>query len=294
MTNKIIKNDIVCWWSGGVTSAVACWLAIQLYGLDRVRIIFIDTFNEHPDTYRFKRDCEAWYGKEIETITGIGKQFKNIMHVWFHFISLNVATGAICSTQLKRLVREKWEKENTYTHQVFGFDCSEIKRAISLKLNHANAKPIYPLMFHAYSKKDCIEILKYEFIAIPLMYYLGFLNNNCFGTGCVQGGVGYWQKMYRDFRIKFLRMAVVERQLSKLAGYPVTMLKDQSNEGKKKKKGENLVFLVYNPDYPNIKCLAEMPECKVEPLVDCNGFCGTNDLQPRSKTEKEINFQDNL
>lgn len=284
------KNDIICWWSGGVTSAVAVWLAIQLYGIERVRIIFIDTFNEHPDTYRFKNDCEVWYGKEIETITGIGDQFKNIMQVWFHFLSLNVATGAICSTQLKRLVREKWEKENTFTHQVFGFDCSEIKRAISLKLNHSNAKPIYPLMFHAYSKKDCIEILRYEFITIPLMYYLGFLNNNCFGTGCVQGGIGYWQKMYRDFRIKFLRMAVVERQLSKLSGQPVTMLKDQSNEGKKKKKGNNLVFLVYNPDYPHIKCLADMPDCKVEPLVDCNGFCGTQDLEPRNTTEKQINY----
>ena len=25
---------IVCWWSGGITSAVACQKAIELYGLD--------------------------------------------------------------------------------------------------------------------------------------------------------------------------------------------------------------------------------------------------------------------
>jgi hypothetical protein len=29
---------------------------------------------------------------------------------------------------------------------------------------------------------------------------------------------------------------------------------------------------------------------KVEPLFECNGFCGTNDLNKRSETEKEINY----
>jgi len=292
-----MKKDIICWWSGGVTSAVAIWLAIELFGNDRIRIIFIDTFNEHPDTYRFKDDCQKWYGIEIETISGIGSEYKRIQDVWFAFKSLNVSTGAICSTQLKRLVREKWEKENNfnYVHQVFGFDISESKRVIGLVKNHPNAKGIFTLMLHGLSKKDCIEYLRNEFIAIPLMYYLGFLNNNCFGTGCVQGGIGYWQKMKRDFYFKFLRMAVIEHQLTKLAGEPVTMLKDQSKEATAKAKinpKANLVFLVKNKDYPEIKCIDEMPECKVEPLVDCNGYCGTNDLQ-RSPTEKEINFSEN-
>jgi len=29
----------------------------------------------------------------------------------------------------------------------------------------------------------------------------------------------------------------------------------------------------------------------VEPLFECNGFCGTNDLNPILETEKEINFE---
>ncbi len=32
------------------------------------------------------------------------------------------------------------------------------------------------------------------------------------------------------------------------------------------------------------------PKQKVEPLFECNGFCGTNDLNERIKTEKEINY----
>lgn len=188
-------KKIICWWSGGVTSAVACYLAIKLYGIENCRIIFIDTFNEHLDTYRFKKDCERWYGIEIESITGIGGKYKKIQDVWFAYLSLNVATGAICSTDLKRLVREKWEKENpVFEHQVFGFDISEANRALSMKINNPHTKPIFPLLFHALTKKKCILELQMNFITIPLMYFLGFNNNNCFGTGCVQGGIGYWQK----------------------------------------------------------------------------------------------------
>ena len=281
------KKDIICWWSGGVTSAVACYLAIQLFGIERCRIIFIDTFNEDKDTYRFKNDCENWYGIKIETITAIGGDFKRIQDVWFKFLSLNVATGAICSSQLKRVVREKWEKENQFTHQVFGFDISESKRALGMKWNSPQTKSIFPLLFYALSKKDCIEMLKYEFISIPLMYWLGFHNNNCFGTGCIQGGIGYWQKMKKEFYFKFLRMAVIEHQLSKLAGKPITMLKDQSK--KAKESGNELVFLVKNPDYPELKCIDDFPKMVVKPLFECNGFCSTNDLEP-NPTEKEINF----
>ena len=53
-------KEIICWWSGGITSAVACKLAIRLYGREKCRVIMIDTHNEHPDTYRFKADCEEW------------------------------------------------------------------------------------------------------------------------------------------------------------------------------------------------------------------------------------------
>ena len=124
-----MERDIICWWSGGVTSAVACKIAIDIYGIERCRMIMIDTFNEHEDTYRFKEDCEKWYGKEIECITAItrdqyptdGYTFIDLGHVytciedvWDKNLSLNVATGAICSTVLKRYVRQHWQRVNSY------------------------------------------------------------------------------------------------------------------------------------------------------------------------------------
>lgn len=282
---------------GGVTSAVACKIAIDTYGAYNCRIIMIDTQNEHPDTYRFKKDCESWYGIEIEIITGIGERYGNIFDVWRKHKSLNTANGAICSTNLKRVVREKWEKTNEFKHQVFGFEFEkkEFNRALSMTMNHGKrTKAIYPLLMLGYNKQDCIRIVEGAGIQVPEMYRLGFQNNNCFSTGCVQGGIGYWQKMKTDFPDKLDVMADLEHELTELKGEPVTMLKDQSNEAEQKKKLDpksHLVFLKHNPNYPNNKCIDDMPIRKVEPLFECNGMCGINDLSERTQTELELNFE---
>jgi 3'-phosphoadenosine 5'-phosphosulfate sulfotransferase (PAPS reductase)/FAD synthetase len=278
---------VICWWSGGITSAVACWLAIRLYGRENCRIIMIDTGNEDEDTYRFKEDCERWYGKYIEVARN--EKYKSIQEVWIKYKSLNVAHGAICSSELKRAVRERIEKNSTYANQVFGFDIDEPKRAKAMRANYPESKTIFPCLLYGYSKNDCIKIVETAGIEIPRMYRLGYSNNNCFGTMCIQGGIGYWQKVKIDQPPKFDAMADMEWFLTELKGKPVTMLKDQSKEAKE--SGNILVFLKKHPNYPNLKCLADFPKQEVKPLFECNGFCGTNDLNPkRNETEKELNF----
>jgi 3'-phosphoadenosine 5'-phosphosulfate sulfotransferase (PAPS reductase)/FAD synthetase len=288
---------IICWWSGGITSAVSCKKAIEIYGKENCRVIFIDTHNEDDDTYRFMKDCEKWYDLPIETITAIGSEFESIQEVWRKWKSLNVATGAICSTRLKRTVREKWQKTNSYTHQVFGFefDKKEFNRALSMRLNHEKTKPVFPLLMLGLTKEDCLELVRAAGIEVPRMYKMGFKNNNCFKTGCVQGGIGYWQKMKIDFTDKFDTMAAMEHELTDLAGEPVTMLKDQSGEAKaaaKEWKYANLVFLKKHPKYPQLKCIDDMKAREVLPLNDCNGFCGVDELNPKSKTTDEINYRE--
>lgn len=304
------SKNIICWWSGGVTSAVACKIAIDLYGLDACSIIMIDTLNEHPDTYRFKRDCQKWYGKPVVKISAIkseidfcaglnpdyiyidvGFKYDSIQDVWRRYNSLNVATGAICSTELKRSVREAYQETIEYDHQVFGFEFNkrEMNRALSLKKNHKDSKAIFPLLMYGYDKNDCISIVRKAGIEIPESYRLGFNNNNCLNTGCVQGGIGYWQKMKRDFPKKFDKMADIEHELTDKKGSPVTMLKNQGKAAKE--SGNVLVFLKKHPDYPEFKCIDDMKQMDVKPLMECNGFCGTNDLNPVNETQKEINFQ---
>lgn len=285
--NKISKNNpVIAWWSGGVTSAVVCKLCIEWFGKENVRIIFIDTFNEDSDTYRFKIECEKWYGHWIETIHS--KEYSNIKDVWYDYKSLNVASGAICSTHLKRYVREDFEKHNHFSYQAFGFDIDEIKRAKGMKLNNPKSKPIFPLIAELMTKKDCIKFVTeannlFHHITLPSTYFEGYHNNNCFKTGCVQGGIGYWQKIEIEYPDKFEAMAKVEHELTELKGEPVTMLKDQSKDG-------GLVFLKPHPLYPNVKDISMMKGKEVKTLIECNGFCGSNDMQ-KSEVENEINYQ---
>jgi 3'-phosphoadenosine 5'-phosphosulfate sulfotransferase (PAPS reductase)/FAD synthetase len=282
-------RDIICWWSGGVTSAVACHLAIFHYGAHRCRILFLDTMNEHKDTYRFMKDCEKWYGLPIEVL--VSDEYDSIQETWYKHLSLNVATGAICSFKLKRRVREKWEKDNKYTHQVFGFEFNkkEINRAKALSLNHPQTLPIFPLIEWEKDKGDAIRMLAEAGILIPEAYSLGFNNNNCLNTGCVQGGIGYWKKIQKEMPDLFDEMAKVEHELTALKGEPVTMLKDQSNSAKD--SGVQLVFLKKHSAHPGHKCIDDMKGREVLPLNECMGLCGTNDLDPTpNSTQQEINF----
>ena len=103
--------------------------------------------------------------------------------------------------------------------------------------------------------------------------------------------------MQRDFPEKFLAMAKVEHELTDLKGSPVTMLKDQSNEAKKRYKEtgnmeDNLVFLIPHEKYLHLTKFSDIKGREPEPLTDCNGLsCGTFDLEKRNKTEKEINYK---
>jgi 3'-phosphoadenosine 5'-phosphosulfate sulfotransferase (PAPS reductase)/FAD synthetase len=287
--HNITKDTpVIAWWSGGVSSAVTCKLCIDFFGLENVKIVFIDTKNESDDTYVFLSQCEAWYGKEIETISH--SDFTNIREVWYKYKSLNVATGAICSTTLKRFVREVYQRNNKFSYQAFGFDIEEINRAKSLKMNHPDSKPIFPLIFELMRKKDCVKTIQdannvFLTIEIPQAYKQGYHNNNCWKTMCVQGGIGYWQKVQREQPEKFDAMATVEHELTDMKGEPVTMLKDQSKSG-------GLVFLKPHPKYLSIKDISMMKGREPKPLMECNGFCGTNDLQ-RNETENEINYATN-
>jgi hypothetical protein len=205
-------------------------------------------------------------------------------------MSLNTATGAICSYMLKRRVREKWEKTNEYEHQVFGFefDKKELNRAKSLEMNHAHTKPLFPLIESKMDKDDCLAYVKKAGIALPAAYLMGFKNNNCLKTGCVQGGIGYWKKIQKEMPDIFDAMAKVEHELTDNKGKPVTMLKDQTKLAKE--SGIELIFLKKHPNYPEHKCLDDVKGRTVKPLKECNGFCGVNDLSERSETEQEINW----
>lgn len=277
--NDKTDGRIIGWISGGVASAVACKLAIDHYGADRVSLVFCDTSWEHSDTYRFLSDLEKYFGKKIEMLKS--HRMSNPEEVWRKYLGMNFANGAPCSTVLKREVRIKYQDERNDFAQVFGFDYDkkEMRRATNMLLNYPELNPIFPLVVEQYDRKKIFATLEEMGIQRPKAYD-HFLNNNCIGDfdspigGCVQGGIGYWQKMKDLFPKKYAYMANIEHEISRDKGKPVTVCKDQ-----RKGKVGNRLFLEACPDFPEVETISVIKGRQPVTPFECNGFCKTQDAQ---------------
>lgn len=195
----------VCWISAGVSSFVAGYLA-----KDVDEYIYIDIENQHPDSMRFIKDCEAYLNKPIQVLKS---NYGSVQNVIKQFRFINGIHGAKCTEILKKRVRKEWE----YAHRncsiiyVWGFDSTEKKRAERLIESMPEFKHEFPLIDKMLSKQDAHAILDSLGIRRPKMYDLGYSNNNC--IGCVKGGMGYWNKIRVDFPEIFDRMAKLEREV---------------------------------------------------------------------------------
>ena len=206
---EIEGERIVCWFSCGATSAVACKLAtVDNAGRLPLRVCYCDTRSEHPDNYRFIEDCERWFGLPVEKLTN--PKYRDIDQVFERERYLNGIAGAKCTQQLKIGVRLAMQRPETDFH-VYGFDSGELDRALDFGEHWPEIRTIFPLIERGLSKPDCLAILREEGIEIPEMYKLGYRNNNC--IGCVKGAKGYWNKIRVDFPDVFAKRARQEREI---------------------------------------------------------------------------------
>jgi len=280
--NEKISGRVIGWLSGGVASAIACKLAIDHYG-DAVELVFCDTQAEHPDTHRFLQDFCRALGRTYKTIKS--PRFDNPEQVWRHYKGLNFAHGAPCSTVLKREVRVNFQEINTDFSQVFGFDYEkkEERRAANLLGNYPEINPIFPLIAKQVSREKVFKMLEDMGVKRPVTYD-HFFNNNCIGSfdkienlkngngfGCIQGGIGYWQKVKKLFSWKFDYMASIEHELSNEKGEPVTICKDQ-----RKATNGNKLFLKPHPSFPDIESIDVIKGRQPVTAFECNGFCSTS------------------
>jgi hypothetical protein len=199
---------VVCWFSCGATSAVATKMALDLAyasGLPCVAA-YCDTGAEHDDNVRFMRDCADYLDFDITVLRG---EYPDTWAVWEARQYIAGVNGAPCTTALKKQVREAFEQDGDL--QVFGFDVSEIDRALQFAANQPEVALWCPLLDAGISKQQCFEELAGASIALPAMYMLGYRNNNC--IGCPKGNAGYWNKIRRDFPIVFDRMADLEERV---------------------------------------------------------------------------------
>lgn len=199
----------VAWFSCGATSAVACKLAIQK---DKdIEICYIETGSHHPDSLRFLKDCEKWFGKKI---TILQSRYNNHFDVIQRTRFINSPRGATCTSYLKTRVRQEFEYNHPeITHYVWGFESGtkEENRAKRMVERYPDYIHEFPLIEAKLNKESCLQLLEQAGIEIPDMYKLGYHNNNC--IGCVKGGMGYWNKIRVDFPEIFERMAKLEREI---------------------------------------------------------------------------------
>lgn len=218
----------IAWFSCGITSAVACKIALRDY--EDVELYYIAGMLVHPDNERFISDCEKWYGQKINIVEN-GK-YKNHFEVFKKKNYINSPYGAPCTKTLKTNVRIKLEKELNPENQIFGFEFSkkEINRAVRFAEQYPNSNPLYPLIENRLNKNECAGILNNTNIEIPAMYKLGYNNNNC--IGCVKGGKYYWNQIRKDFPDVFNEMVIIENSTG--ASAMKTPLKDlKETEGNK-------------------------------------------------------------
>ena len=108
--------NLIGWFSGGVTSAVAIKKALQW---NDVQIYYFETGQHHPDNMRFLKDCEKWYGQKIHIMRN--KKAGSVREVLERGY-INSPGGALCTHLLKKEVRRTLEKYIDYDGQVFGFE----------------------------------------------------------------------------------------------------------------------------------------------------------------------------
>ena len=199
----------VRWFSAGAASAIATAIDIAHHGVDAGPVVYIDTGSEHPDNPRFLAAVCDWLGCDLLTLRS--EQYASVDDVIEQRRYLNGPAGALCTVELKKKVREKWERPDDV--HVFGYtaDPSDAARAARFTEQNPGVTIATPLVDAGLTKSDVLGMIRRTGIELPAMYQLGYGNNNC--LGCVKGGKGYWAAIRADFPDVFARRSGQEREL---------------------------------------------------------------------------------
>lgn len=208
-----MKPRLVCWYSHGAASLVASKKAIELapelYPDYEVVVACIHLENEYQEPERevavakylgqdviYLRDKK--YGADVDEVI---KKHRYMSGVY----------GARCTKELKKQVRYDWQRDSDV--HVFGMDCNEEKRINNLLDGESELNVYAPLIELGMTKQDCFNEMTAAGLELPMMYKLGYHNNNC--IGCLKAsGAGYWNKIRKDFPEVFERRARQEKMLN--------------------------------------------------------------------------------
>jgi 3'-phosphoadenosine 5'-phosphosulfate sulfotransferase (PAPS reductase)/FAD synthetase len=204
----MFKGRVLVWFSCGAASACAAKLTLEQYPDAEILYCGNVSSNEHPDNKRFLEDVSRWINHPIKVLRN--DKYNDIYDVFDKTGWLVGVSGARCTNELKRTVRERYQSAGDV--HVFGFGVDELARIARFEVGNPELYLSFPLRDAGMNKQDCLNMLMQAGIELPAMYKMGYKNNNC--IGCVKGGKGYWNKIRVDFPEAFKRMAEQEKKMN--------------------------------------------------------------------------------
>lgn len=204
------EQRAICWFSCGAASAIATVLAAIKYQ-GRIEAVYCRVAEEHPDNLKFIEDFTRVTNIPVKIL--VNEQYDgSIYNVFRDRKFIKGPHGAPCTGMLKKAVRKAYKPTEQYDYfHVFGYTIDEKHRAERFIAGNPEVKEDFILISNKIDKQQCFQMLQSLGLDLPLMYKLGYPNNNC--IGCVKGGMGYWNKIRKDFPEHFARMANLEREI---------------------------------------------------------------------------------
>ncbi len=197
----------IVWFSAGAASACAAKLTLQAH--ENVEVVYCNTArSEHRSNYKFREDCERWFGRRIWVISS--KKYDSIDDVFMTRRYMAGPKGAICTTEMKKIPRFEFQQPDDI--HIFGFTSDEPKRIKDFRSRNPELNLEWPLLDAGITKAKCFEMLRQAGIKLPELYRLGFRNNNC--LGCVKAtSPAYWNRVRKFFPAVFALRAKQSREL---------------------------------------------------------------------------------
>jgi hypothetical protein len=203
---------IVVGFSGGVTSAWCAGWALRTYPREEIALLFHDTKEEHPDTYRFIREMAAALDMPV-TERSDGRSVTELFRDE-GFLGNNQNT--MCSRVLKaeqgtRYLRELRAAGVTEVVKVFGYSAREWQRVqrTTMYATREGWTARFPVAEQGIEKQACADYC----IALgvrPSAMYEHFEHANC--RGCFKGGLAYWMAVREHDPEAFAQRSALESE----------------------------------------------------------------------------------